>query len=393
MHMVGYYSLAVGYTHRYLRRSLSEADACSDSSATVIAKKFLWALASSVSTSESYVQLLLDVYKDLADIADPDIVHKLAVLSQTDSSIGDPLYAKDIYDDMGESFESKLVDHLGYRGPWILYEALVELRRSRSADALLHRMLDLGCGSGLCGRVFSSPIMLMNDANKFVFGVDVSQKMVDITLRNGQYDAAVCADLIEALEQLTKQSPNEMTKDSDHDDDDGHSHHHGRDHDDNEHDSDAVRAFRRARAGGGFDIVTAADTFIYVGALGRVFALVHQVLRDDGEAYFLFSVELLEESPMHPQRQHHHHDHHDDTEEDQRASIAYQHEPGGHAPSKAMVGLLSSGRYAHSPQYIENLCQLYRLRIAWSHRHDNLRTEGTTPLPGMFFILEKVKTP
>ena len=95
---------------------------------------------------------------------------------------GDPQYARFIYDDMKDAFESKLVSHLSYRGPWLLLEMLEiylgtndksnvcgALSSPPSSSSSKHasllsprnhppygkwRIFDIGCGSGLVGKVF-----------------------------------------------------------------------------------------------------------------------------------------------------------------------------------------------------------------------------------------------
>jgi hypothetical protein len=42
----------------------------------------------------------------------------------------DTEYVKEFYDQIAENFEQKLVLHLGYRGPWILYDLVVRGLRS-----------------------------------------------------------------------------------------------------------------------------------------------------------------------------------------------------------------------------------------------------------------------
>ena len=46
-----------------------------------------------------------------------------------------------------------------------------------------------------------------------------------------------------------------------------------------------------------FDLVLAADTFIYIGALAKIFNFIHKILKPQG--IFAFSIENLEDDLIH----------------------------------------------------------------------------------------------
>lgn len=342
---------------------------------------FLWALTQSAQTaSPELLPCCVRAYKALAAAGDLKASHKLATLTgegQT-SRKGDPNYARQIYDDMGSCFEGKLVDHLGYRGPWQLHEMLLELlaaeqpQESGSLAASVWppmgawRVLDLGCGSGLCGKVFaalsSDNVALLSGpaaepakpdditglldvakagSGAFMAGVDVSSRMVDITRAGGCYHSLACCDLQAAL-----------------------------------------GTFR----GSELDLVLVADTFIYVGALGSTFAAVRRALRRGG--LFAFSTEDLEASPM--------------------RSVPPMAECGGDSPLSVTVpaqaedsedipgavpgwgaALLTSARFAHSVRYIQDLAAMHALQVL-RRKEVVLRTESTVPLAGQLFVLVAV---
>jgi predicted TPR repeat methyltransferase len=154
LHMVGYPTLAVNYIQELLL--LDPEDMTSHS--------FLWALTQSPEASRAGI----DAYRRLADAGDIKASAKLAALTGEGAlaAKGDPTYAERIYDDMAEKFETKLVSHLGYRGPWDMEEMVASLLEESSCcaaapprmmpDTGSWRILDLGCGSGLVGRVFST---------------------------------------------------------------------------------------------------------------------------------------------------------------------------------------------------------------------------------------------
>jgi predicted TPR repeat methyltransferase len=101
---------------------------------------------------------------------------------------------------------------------------------------LWHSVLDLGCGTGLCGA-------LMRSRAQRLTGVDLSPTMVEHARRRGAYD------------QL--------------------------------HTDDVVRHLASTDAR--HDLILAADLFIYIGDLGPVMAGVHRVLQPGGR--FIFSIE------------------------------------------------------------------------------------------------------
>lgn len=121
------------------------------------------------------------------------------------------------------------------------------------------------------------------------------------------------------------------------------------------HLEDGLKAFALpARKQSQLDIVTSADTFIYVGALDRVFDLLGQCVSTGG--LVAFSTEHL-------------------------SGAAELTAPDG-------FKLLGSGRFGHSTKYIEGLCASNGFSIIFSESHV-LRTESAEPIPGMFYIVER----
>jgi predicted TPR repeat methyltransferase len=140
-------------------------------------------------------------------------------------------YVESLFDEYADDFEQHLVDQLHYRAHESLVQPLIRGgRRFRT-------VLDLGCGSGLCGKLIKP---LADDVD----GVDVSQAMLAQARRTGVYRHLVHADLAAYLADA------------------------------------AIRA----------ELVLAADVFIYVGDLTSVFASVRRVVAPGG--CFAFTVEL-----------------------------------------------------------------------------------------------------
>lgn len=141
-------------------------------------------------------------------------------------------YARTVFDNFAAHFDQRLVDDLGYRIPRILCERVKELCGPRKL-----RVLDLGCGTGLCGTQ-------IKDACALLAGVDVSPAMLAKAATHNLYDSLIEMDIAEYLLGAP------------------------------------VAAF---------DVVLAADVFVYIGDLAEVFAQVSRVLAAGG--VFAFSIE------------------------------------------------------------------------------------------------------
>jgi predicted TPR repeat methyltransferase len=143
--------------------------------------------------------------------------------------------------------------------------------------------------------------MALARAKRHLIGVDLSEKMVTLSRARGVYDELFVAEVHDWLRM-----------------------------------ADAAR----------FDVVIAADVFIYVGALETMFAEIARVLRPGG--WLAFS-----------------------TEECAEGTFALQ----------------PSGRYAQSEAYIRELAQpAFVVREA---EPSVLRLEGTTPTLGRLYLLQR----
>lgn len=138
-----------------------------------------------------------------------------------------------LFDQYASKFDQALVNGLGYRAPVLLEAAIRSTGRGRFPLAL-----DLGCGTGLMGERLRS----MCDRLE---GVDISSEMLRKAREKGIYDRLEKAD----LQNLSHAGPLP-------------------------------------------DLVTAADVFMYLGALDGIFPTVSRLLAPDG--LFAFSVEKLD---------------------------------------------------------------------------------------------------
>ncbi|MEO8441494.1 MAG: tetratricopeptide repeat protein [Betaproteobacteria bacterium] len=141
-------------------------------------------------------------------------------------------YARTVFDNFAEHFDHRLVADLNYRIPQILCERIVEMSGARKL-----RVLDLGCGTGLCGAH-------LGNACSLLVGIDVSPAMLAKAAGQQRYNELVEQDIAEYL---------------------------------------------TGAGTAAFDVVLAADVFVYIGDLAEVFAQAGRVLAAGG--LFAFSIE------------------------------------------------------------------------------------------------------
>jgi predicted TPR repeat methyltransferase len=164
---------------------------------------------------------------------DPQAIHTLAACSGCDVPLRvSDAYVEQVFDSFAESFEAKLA-RLQYRAPELIASSL-------AASGIVCRrdldVLDLGCGTGLCGP------LLAPFARRLV-GVDLSNGMLQHAAAKHVYDELVQVELTAWLQQ-----------------------------------------FHSA-----WDIIVAADTLVYFGALDPVVTAAATALRPGG--VFAFTVE------------------------------------------------------------------------------------------------------
>lgn len=197
-------------------------------------------------------------------------------------------YVEALFDGYAVQFDSHLTEALKYDAPRILTQRLL-------ADSAHYRNgLDLGCGTGLCGR-------LLRPACARITGIDLSGNMIEQAHARGGYDQLQQADVLEFLQGTSER----------------------------------------------YDLVIAADVFIYVGALDAVFAQLARVMLPQGR--FCFTVEESE------------------------------------GPELA---LRSSLRYAHSEALLRRLAGEHGFSVTAIERGP-VREEQRQPIPGLFVWLEK----
>jgi len=167
---------------------------------------------------------------------DPELAYILQAIENTSSDTRAPdEYIIHHFDRFAETFDSVLKGKLRYRTPRLLLDAI--RRTAGKTDAL--DVLDIGCGTGLCGP-------LLRPLARRLVGVDLSPKMVDKARERGVYDELRIGELTAAL------------------------------------------AGERAV----YDLIVSADVLVYFGDLEPVYVGVARALRPNG--LFAFSVERVD---------------------------------------------------------------------------------------------------
>jgi predicted TPR repeat methyltransferase len=222
--------------------------------------------------------------------ADPELVnYMLAAMNKSGEVLQPPrTYVQNLFDQYANDFEQHLVGQLGYCGHTKLIEQLPDACPSRFSS-----VLDLGCGTGLCAP-------LLRPKASHLSGIDLSTAMIEKSRGTGLYDYLFASDIHDYLGQA------------------------------NTH----------------FDLVVAADVFIYVGELDKVFALLGKTMVDGG--WLAFTVESSLDG--------------------------------------SDVQLMPSLRYGHSDAYIQALAQRHSF-VVHSKQDAPIRIHEGLPLMGHYWYL------
>lgn len=195
-----------------------------------------------------------------------------------------------LHDNHADTFDHHLTKGLDYSIPSLLYEQYTGYYRQDNSGLI--DVLDLGCGTGLCGREFQSIARSMT-------GVDLSPRMLDIAKQTGTYSVLIEDDIMHCISGLDKS----------------------------------------------FDLILAADVFIYIGDIDNIIKQCATLLNKAG--VIGFSVESIDDSPF---------------------------------------KLRISGRYAHSLAYIQSLADKHGLIID-KHNDVEIRKESGVAIKGKTIYL------
>jgi predicted TPR repeat methyltransferase len=131
-----------------------------------------------------------------AQAADPDDRHgaslRLMLLGAEELAEMPPAYVRSLFDQYAPKFEAALVDDLGYRGPALLFKAVLAARHAVRKPAFFKRAIDLGCGTGLAARAFAKEV------DAFV-GIDLSPRMIERARATGLYAGLEVAEMQQGL--------------------------------------------------------------------------------------------------------------------------------------------------------------------------------------------------
>jgi len=160
----------------------------------------------------------------------PDIEARMACAHAIrEAPRSDAGYVRHLFDQFSADYDARMIGQLAYAAPQILADLADLVMPGRFGL----RILDLGCGTGLAGVVFKSRAARLD-------GIDLSPAMIEKARARGIYDSLRVGDIETAFTQT-------------------------------------------------YDLILAADTLVYLGALTSLFRAVTAGLAADG--YFLFTTE------------------------------------------------------------------------------------------------------
>jgi len=164
--------------------------------------------------------------------------HTLAILAhKQDVAVSPQSYISALFDSYADHYDAHLAHSLQYKVPTQIFDMMHHVLKIPEYQ---WKVLDLGCGTGLCGQFFRA-------SASSLAGVDLSERMLDVAREKKIYDELVKADALEFLQQ------------------------------------------QHAK----YDLIIAGDTLVYIGDLAPLFSAAHQALKPSG--YFIFNVEATDE--------------------------------------------------------------------------------------------------
>jgi predicted TPR repeat methyltransferase len=117
---------------------------------------------------------------------------RLMRLAAAELAAMSPTYVRTLFDQYAPKFEASLTGNLGYRGPALLFKAVLSVRAAARKPAFFRRAIDLGCGTGLTARAFAGQ-------TDEIIGIDISPKMIELASATGLYAALEVAEIVDGL--------------------------------------------------------------------------------------------------------------------------------------------------------------------------------------------------
>ena len=165
------------------------------------------------------------------------IAYIVNVLSENKKLLSAPSdYVKALFDGYADHYEPHLLNALDYKIPQQLKDAAVSVMGARTELDIL----DLGCGTGLCG-------VLFKPYAKTLVGVDLSENMLAVAAEKNCYDKLIVSDISLFLADKVDQ----------------------------------------------YDVVLAGDVLVYFGELEGIFSELYRALRKKG--FLIFNTEICED--------------------------------------------------------------------------------------------------
>ena len=215
-------------------------------------------------------------------------VHLINALRAKTTTSPPSEYISNLFNQYADKFDESLTNKLNYQIPKLIRSHICDNNNSGIGS-----VLDLGCGTGLIGAEIRSKCSRL-------VGVDLSKGMLEIAKSKRIYDNLIHGEVIKYL---------------------------------SEHNLD-------------FDFFIAADVFVYIGDLSRVFELIKK--RNKRTGNLVFSTEHCLTGNYH---------------------------------------LEQSGRYSHSKKYIKSLISYYGYSLTMFKKIP-LRKENQSFIPGALYILK-----
>lgn len=200
-------------------------------------------------------------------------------------------YIENLFDQYADHFDEQLAGALDYQVPKKLKNLLERHLISRKDLTIL----DLGCGTGLLGEI-------LKPWSKLLVGVDLSSKMIEKAREKARYDELYVKDDVEYLLETREI----------------------------------------------FDLITAADVFVYSGDLKLIFEACQKKLQMGGILAFTTEIEEKHDFKMQ-----------------------------------------ATGRFAHSKKYIKALAEQIGFKIL-ELKQDETRSQYNKMLQGYYVILKKI---
>ena len=214
--------------------------------------------------------------------------HLMSALTEGSLDSAPAEYVESLFDSYASHFEESL-QKLDYQTPHLIMSLLKKFK----SDGPINSVLDLGCGTGLFGEKIQG--LCQN-----IEGVDLSKAMLEEARKKNIYKRLKHGDIIEHLATIELD----------------------------------------------FDYFVAADVFVYVGDLSRVFHLIKS--RNKRRGKLIFSTE----------------------------------HSGG-----SKFDLQDTGRFSHSKKYIEGLCREHDYHLSY-FRETSLRKDLGEVIKGAIYLLD-----